>query len=150
MTDADWDLIQAVHVRGSYKVTKSAWDIMLKQGYGRIINTASAAGIYGNFGQTNYAAAKLGLLGFSNSLAIEGGRKNVYCNCIAPLAASKMTETIMPPEMLANLKPEFVVPLVAYLCHESSMENGGLFEAGAGFVSKLRRERSKGIFRVDW
>ena len=150
MTDADWDLIQAVHVRGSYKVTKAAWDLMIKQGYGRIINTASAAGIYGNFGQTNYSAAKLGLLGFSNSLAIEGGRKGVYCNTIAPLAASKMTETIMPPEILQNLKPEFVVPLVAYLCHESSTENGGLFECGAGFVSKLRRERSRGVvFQAD-
>ncbi|KAJ3358914.1 hypothetical protein HDU91_005070 [Kappamyces sp. JEL0680] len=150
MTDADWDIIQAVHVRGSYKVAKAAWEYMTKQGYGRIINTASAAGIYGNFGQTNYSAAKLGLLGFSNSLAIEGARKNVFTNTIAPLAASKMTETIMPPDMLASLKPEFVVPVVAYLCHESCTENGGLFEVGAGFASKLRRERSKGVvFKAD-
>jgi multifunctional beta-oxidation protein len=94
--------------------------------------------------------AKLALLGFSNALAIEGGRKNVFTNTIAPLAASKMTETIMPPEMLASLKPEFVVPVVAYLCHESCKENGGLFEVGAGFASKLRRERSKGaVFKAD-
>lgn len=94
--------------------------------------------------------AKLALLGFSNALAIEGGRKGVFTNTIAPLAASKMTETIMPPEMLASLKPEFVVPVVAYLCHESSKENGGLFEVGAGFASKLRRERSKGVvFKAD-
>jgi multifunctional beta-oxidation protein len=90
------------------------------------------------------------LLGFSNSLAREGQKKNVLTNTIAPLAASKMTETIMPPDMLASLKPEFVVPLVAYLCHESCTENGSLFEVGAGFVSKLRRERSKGVvFKAD-
>ena len=150
MTDAEWDIIQAVHLRGSYKVTHAAWPHLIKQGYGRIINTCSAAGIYGNFGQANYSAAKLGLLGFSNTLAREGGRKNVYCNTIAPLAASKMTETVMPPEILSSLKPEFIVPLVAYLCHESSTENGSLFEAGAGFVAKLRRERSKGVvFKAD-
>ncbi|KAI8915798.1 hypothetical protein EDD86DRAFT_186096 [Gorgonomyces haynaldii] len=150
MTDADWDLVQAVHVRGSYKVAKAAWEHMTKQGYGRIINTASAAGIYGNFGQANYSAAKLALFGFSNSLAREGAKKNVYTNTIAPLAASKMTETIMPPEILASLKPEFVVPLVAYLCHDSSKENGSIFEVGAGFVAKLRWERSKGVvFKAD-
>ncbi len=150
MSDAEWDLVLAVHLKGSYNVTKAAWDHMLKQGFGRIINTASAAGIYGNFGQANYSAAKLALLGFSNSLAMEGAKKNVFCNTIAPLAASKMTETIMPPDILASLKPEFVVPLVAYLCHETCSENGSLFEVGAGFVSKLRRERSKGaLFRAD-
>ncbi|KAI8901668.1 hypothetical protein BC833DRAFT_617445 [Globomyces pollinis-pini] len=150
MTDADWDIIQAVHVRGSYKVAKAAWEHMTKQGFGRIINTASAAGIYGNFGQANYSAAKLALFGFSNTLAKEGGRKNVYTNTIAPLAASKMTETIMPAEILASLKPDFVVPLVAYLCHETCKENGSIFEVGAGFVSKLRWERSKGVvFKAD-
>ncbi|KAJ3126449.1 hypothetical protein HK098_007501 [Nowakowskiella sp. JEL0407] len=150
MTDDDWDLVHKVHVKGSYKVTKAAWDYMLQQGYGRIINTASAAGIYGNFGQANYSSAKLALQGFTMTIAREGMKKNVRCNCIAPLAASRMTETIMPPEMLAALKPEFVVPLVAYLCHESTLETGSLFEIGAGFVSKLRRERTKGvIFKSD-
>lgn len=150
MTDAEWDLVQAVHVRGSYKVAKAAWDHMIKQGYGRIINTASAAGIYGNFGQANYSTAKLSLFGLSNALAREGARKNVLTNTIAPLAASKMTETVMPPDMLASLKPEFIVPLVAFLCHESSTENGSIFELGAGFVAKLRWERSKGaVFKAD-
>ncbi|KAI8588220.1 peroxisomal hydratase-dehydrogenase-epimerase [Geranomyces variabilis] len=150
MTDADWDLIQTVHVRGSYKVAKAAWAHMQKQGYGRIINTASAAGIYGNFGQANYAAAKLALFGFSNTLAREGEKKNIRVNTIAPLAASRMTETVMPPDMLAALKPEFVVPLVAYLVHESTEETGSIFEVGAGFVAKLRWERSKGaVFKAD-
>lgn len=150
MTDHDWDFVNGVHLFGSYKVTKAAWDLMLKQGYGRVINTASAAGIYGNFGQANYSAAKLALHGFSMSLAREGQKKNVLVNTIAPLAGSRMTETVMPPEVLAALKPEFVAPLVAYLCHESSTENGSLFEVGAGFVAKLRRERSKGaVFKAD-
>ncbi|KND01081.1 uncharacterized protein SPPG_04173 [Spizellomyces punctatus DAOM BR117] len=150
MTDADWDLVHRVHVRGSYKVAKAAWPHMQKQGFGRIINTASAAGIYGNFGQANYAAAKLALFGFSNTLAREGEKKNIRVNTIAPLAASRMTETVMPPEILAALKPEFVVPLVAYLCHESTEETGSIFEVGAGFVSKLRWERSPGaVFKAD-
>jgi multifunctional beta-oxidation protein len=84
------------------------------------------------------------------TLAREGAKKNIHANTIAPLAASRMTETVMPPEILEALKPDFVVPLVAYLCHESTEENGGLFEVGAGFVSKLRWERSKGaVFKAD-
>jgi (3R)-3-hydroxyacyl-CoA dehydrogenase / 3a,7a,12a-trihydroxy-5b-cholest-24-enoyl-CoA hydratase / enoyl-CoA hydratase 2 len=149
MTDADWDLIMKVHVQGAYKVTRAAFPYMRDQGYGRIIMTASAAGIYGNFGQTNYALAKLGLVGFSNTLAIEGGKKNVHCNTIAPIAGSRMTETVLPPELIEALKPELVSPLVAYLCHESCEENGGLFEVGGGFFAKLRWERTKGeMFRL--
>ncbi|KAI7870137.1 hypothetical protein BDF14DRAFT_1774985 [Spinellus fusiger] len=150
MTDADWDIIQAVHLKGSYAVTKAAWPIMKKQKYGRIIMTASAAGIYGNFGQANYSAAKLALAGFSNTLAIEGAKDNIHCNTIAPMAASRMTETVMPPEILASLKPEFVTPVVGYLCHHNTKETGGLYEAGGGFVSKLRWERSEGaVFKAD-
>ncbi|KAI8845938.1 hypothetical protein BJ741DRAFT_586199 [Chytriomyces cf. hyalinus JEL632] len=150
MTDEDWDLIQRVHLRGSYKVAKAAWEHFQKQGYGRIINTSSAAGIYGNFGQANYSAAKLALHGFTQTLAREGAKKNIHCNSIAPIAASRMTETVFPPELLAHLNPSFIVPVVAYLCHESCAENGSLFELGAGFVSKLRWERSKGVvFKAD-
>ncbi|KAI9205184.1 uncharacterized protein BJ171DRAFT_84467 [Polychytrium aggregatum] len=150
MSDAEWDSVHAVHVRGSYKVTKAAWDHFVKQKYGRVINTASAAGIYGNFGQANYSSAKLALHGFTMTLAREGARNNIHVNTIAPLAASRMTETVMPPEILNSLKPEYIVPLVAYLCHESTAENGGIFELGAGFVSKLRRERSRGVvFKAD-
>ncbi|KAJ3227846.1 bifunctional hydroxyacyl-CoA dehydrogenase/enoyl-CoA hydratase fox2 [Chytriomyces hyalinus] len=150
MTDEDWDLIQKVHLRGSYKVAKAAWEHFQKQGYGRIINTSSAAGIYGNFGQANYSAAKLALHGFTQTLAREGAKKNIHCNSIAPIAASRMTETVFPPELLAHLNPSFIVPVVAYLCHESCEENGSLFELGAGFVSKLRWERSKGVvFKAD-
>jgi (3R)-3-hydroxyacyl-CoA dehydrogenase / 3a,7a,12a-trihydroxy-5b-cholest-24-enoyl-CoA hydratase / enoyl-CoA hydratase 2 len=144
MTKEDWDLIFKVHVEGAFACTHAAWPYMREQNYGRVIFTSSAAGLYGNFGQVNYSAAKLGLVGFSNSLALEGAKKNIFSNAIAPVAASRMTETILPPEVLANLKPEYVTPLVAYLSHESSTENGGIFEVGAGFFGKLRWERSTG------
>ena len=144
MSDSDWDLIYQVHVLGAHKVTHAAWNLMREQGYGRIVNTASAAGIYGNFGQVNYAMAKLGIVGFTNSLAIEGGKKNVHANVIAPIAGSRMTETVLPKDVCDALKPEYVSPLVLWLCHESCEENGGLFEVGGGFYGKLRWERAAG------
>ena len=145
MTDEDWDLIYRVHALGAYRVTRAAWPIMLEQGYGRIINTASAAGIYGNFGQANYSFAKRGLIGLTNTLAIEGGRKGIKANVIAPVAGSRLTETILPQEVTEALKPEFVTPLVVKLCSEQCEENGSLFEVGAGWISKLRWERSQGV-----
>nr|XP_061804407.1 peroxisomal multifunctional enzyme type 2-like isoform X1 [Nerophis lumbriciformis]XP_061804408.1 peroxisomal multifunctional enzyme type 2-like isoform X1 [Nerophis lumbriciformis] len=117
---------------------------MKNQKFGRIIMTASAAGIYGNFGQANYSAAKLGLLGLSNTLAIEGRKYNIHCNTIAPVAGSRLTETVMPPDLVAALKPEYVAPMVLWLCHEQCQENGGLFEVGAGWIGKLRWERTQG------
>jgi NAD(P)-dependent dehydrogenase (short-subunit alcohol dehydrogenase family)/acyl dehydratase len=144
MKDQDWDLIYDVHLKGSYKTTKAAWEHMKEQKYGRIIMVTSAAGLYGNFGQTNYSAMKLALVGFANSLAIEGAKLGIKANTIAPLAGSRMTETIMPPDFVKALKPEFVTPLVAFLCHESCDQSGGVFEIGAGWVSKVRWQRTKG------
>ena len=150
MTQEDWDLIYRVHVLGSFRVTHAAWNHMRDAGYGRVVMTASAAGIYGNFGQANYSMAKLGLFGFGQTLAIEGGKKNVHVNTIAPIAGSRMTETVLPPDLVAALKPEYVSPLVAWLCHESCEENGGLFEVGGGYVGKLRWERAQGaLFRLS-
>ncbi|ORY00487.1 NAD(P)-binding protein [Basidiobolus meristosporus CBS 931.73] len=150
MTDADWDMIQNVHVRGVYKITKACWDIFRKQKFGRIIMTSSAAGIYGNFGQANYSAAKLATAMFGFTLAREGVKYNIHTNVIAPIAASRMTETVMPPELLEKLSPDYITPVVGYLCHESTQENGGLFELGAGFVAKLRWEASFGnVFKPD-
>ncbi|XP_078070733.1 peroxisomal multifunctional enzyme type 2 isoform X1 [Mustelus asterias] len=143
-SDLDWDLIQRVHLRGSFKVTRAAWNHMRNQKYGRIIMTASSSGIYGNFGQANYGAAKLGLVGLSNTLAIEGQKYNIQCNTIAPTAGSRLTQTVLPQELLDALKPEFVAPLVVWLCHESCQENGSLFEVGAGWIGKLRWERTLG------
>ncbi|KAG5764379.1 hypothetical protein H9Q72_007551 [Fusarium xylarioides] len=146
MKDEDWDLIYKVHIKGSYKCARAAWPHFRKQKYGRVINTASAAGLFGNFGQTNYSAAKLAMVGFTETLAKEGIKYGILANVIAPVAASRMTETIMPPDVLANLKPEWVVPLVAVLVHRNNTEEtGGIFEVGGGHVAKLRWERSSGL-----
>ncbi len=144
LTQDDWDLVYRVHVLGSFRVSHAAWNHMRDAGYGRIIFTASAAGIYGNFGQANYSMAKLGLVGLSNTLAIEGKKRGVLVNTIAPIAGSRLTETVLPKELTDALKPEYVSPLVAYLAHESCTETGGLFEVGGGFVSKLRWQRTEG------
>ena len=144
MTLEDWNLIQNVHLYGSFRVAHAAWPVLREKGYGRVIFTASAAGIYGNFGQANYAAAKLGIYGLANALAIEGRSRGIHVNTIAPIASSRLTETIMDPAMLQALKPQFVDPLVTWLCHDSCGETGGLFEVGASYVSKLRWERSRG------
>ncbi len=144
MSEDDWNLILKVHVNGAYKCTAAVWNIMRDQGYGRIIMTASAAGIYGNFGQANYALAKLGLVGFGNTLALEGKKKNVHVNVIAPIAGSRLTETVLPKELIDALKPEYVSPLAAWLVHEDCKETGGLFEVGGGFIGKLRWERTEG------
>ncbi len=144
MTDEDWDLVQRVHLNGAYSVTKAAWPIMQEQSYGRLIFTSSAAGIYGNFGQVNYSAQKLALFGMAQTLALEGAKYNIRANCIAPVAGSRMTETILPPQAVEALKPEAVTALVVYLCSRECQENGGIFETGAGWTSKLRWERSKG------
>lgn len=146
MTDEDWDLVYRVHVLGAYKVTRAAWSHLRDQQFGRIVMTSSASGIYGNFGQANYAMAKLGLYGFAQTLALEGKKYNITANAIAPLAGSRMTETILAPELVEALKPELVSPLVAYLCHEKTTETGGLFEVGAGWIARLRWERTQGAF----
>ncbi len=149
MSQDDWDLIYRVHVLGAFRVTKAAWDHMREAGYGRIIFTASAAGIYGNFGQANYAMAKLGLHGFAQTLALEGKKKNIHANTIAPIAGSRLTETVLPKDITDALKPEYVSPLVAWLAHESCEENGGLFEVGGGLFAKLRWERTEGkVFKL--
>ncbi|MFZ3194292.1 MAG: SDR family NAD(P)-dependent oxidoreductase [Moraxellaceae bacterium] len=144
MTEAEWDIILRVHLNGSMSVSHAAWPIMRAKNYGRIIMTTSAAGIYGNFGQANYCAAKLGILGLANCLAEEGRSKNIHVNTIAPLAASRLTEALLPPDVLALLSPEAVSPLVAWLCHEDCTETKGLFEVGAGYIGKLRWQRAEG------
>jgi 3-hydroxyacyl-CoA dehydrogenase/3a,7a,12a-trihydroxy-5b-cholest-24-enoyl-CoA hydratase len=144
MTDQDWTLLQNIHLNGTCAVTQAAWPVLRDKGYGRVIMTTSAAGIYGNFGQANYAAAKLGILGLANALAEEGRTKNIHVNTIAPIAASRMTETVFPKELLDRLRPEAVSPLVGWLAHELCTETKGLFEVGAGYMAKLRWERTNG------
>lgn len=145
MKELDWDLIMKVHLKGAYSVTRAAWNIMREKKYGRIVNTGSSAGIYGSFGQVNYATAKLGLWGFSSSLAKEGEKRNIRTNCIAPLAGTRMTATVMPAEVVEALKPEYVAPFVAFLASDQCEENGSLFEVGAGYIAKQRWQRSAGV-----
>jgi len=150
MKEVDWDLIMKVHMKGAYSVTRAAWNIMREKKYGRVINTGSASGIYGSFGQSNYAAAKLGIHGFTQSLAKEGAKRNIMVNTVAPLAGTRMTATVMPPDVVNALKPEFVAPFIAYMCHDSCQENGSLFEVGAGYIAKQRWNRSAGhLFDVN-
>jgi multifunctional beta-oxidation protein len=146
MKDVDWDLIIAVHLTGTYKTTRAAWPFFRKQRYGRIITTSSSSGMYGNFGQSNYAAAKMAIIGFTETLAKEGQKYNILANVLAPGAASRMTQTVMPPEALESRKPDWVVPIVAVLAHQSNTsETGSIFEAAAGHFSKIRWQRSGGL-----
>ncbi|WP_371230595.1 SDR family oxidoreductase [Pseudomonas sp. QE6] len=145
MEDADWDLVYRVHVEGAYKVTRAAWPFMREQGYGRVIFTSSTSGIYGNFGQSNYGMAKLGLYGLTRNLAIEGRKNNILVNAIAPTGGTRMTEGLIPPQVFEQLKPELVSPLVVYLGSEACQETSGLFEVGGGWIGKVRWERSLGV-----
>ena len=144
MDDADWDLVYKVHVEGAYKVTRAAWPHMREQNYGRVIFTASTSGIYGNFGQSNYGMAKLGLYGLTRTLAIEGRKNNILVNAIAPTGGTRMTEGLIPPQVFEQLKPELVSPLVVYLASQACAETSGLFEVGGGWIGKTRWERSLG------
>jgi len=146
MTDEDWDLIYRVHLLGSYRVTRAAWPHMRAAAYGRIVFTTSVAGLYGNFGQANYAAAKLGLVGLAQTLAWEGATRNIHVNAIAPTAGSRLTATVLPPEVTEAMKPEYVTPVVILLTHEDSTVSGKLFEVGGGWVSQTRWEQARGVF----
>jgi len=136
MTEDNWQAVLAVHLHGAYNVTKPAFEIMKNKGYGRIIFTASAAGLYGNFGQTNYSAAKLALTGLMNSLKLEGGKYDVKVNTVAPLAASRLTEDVMPPDLFAKLQPEFVSPMTLLLCSEECPVSGHIYNVGAGCFNR--------------
>jgi NAD(P)-dependent dehydrogenase (short-subunit alcohol dehydrogenase family) len=125
-----------VHLKGAFHVTQPAWVHMREQGYGRVVNTSSGAGIFGNFGQTNYGAAKMGLVGFTRVLAVEGARNNIKANAIAPVAKTRMTEEILGPAA-DQLGPEFITPVVAYLAHEECAVSGEVFSCGGGRVARV-------------
>ncbi|HVP04220.1 MAG TPA: SDR family oxidoreductase [Dehalococcoidia bacterium] len=144
ITEEDWDKIFAVHVKGSFDVIQPAFRIMRQNNYGRIIVTTSNAGLYGNFGQANYSSAKTALLGFASTLELEGAKYNIKANVIAPVAASRLTEDVMPPAVLEKLKPEYVSPMVCYLCSEECQVSGNIFTAGGGYYGRAAIVEGKG------
>ena len=144
LEEQDWDKIFAVHVKGSFDVIQPAFRLMRQQKYGRIIVTTSNAGLYGNFGQANYSSAKTALLGLASTLELEGAKYNIKANVIAPVAASRLTEDVMPPAVLERLLPEYVSPVVAYLCSEECQVSGNIFTAGGGYVGRAAIVESKG------
>lgn len=146
MTVEDWDQVCNIHLRGSFLITKFCWPIMRQQEYGRIIMTSSTSGLYGNFGQANYAAAKMGLIGLSNTLAIEGKKANIHCNTVVPMAVSRMTHDILPEELSQRLDPAYVAPLVAWLCHKECEESGAIYEAAGKWFGRHSLQRGTGKY----
>jgi NAD(P)-dependent dehydrogenase (short-subunit alcohol dehydrogenase family) len=145
MSTEDIDLVLAVHLRGTFLPVKAAWDIMKAQNYGRIVVTTSSTGLYGNFGQANYGAAKLGVVGMMNTLKIEGAKNDIKINTVCPIAATRMTEDIMNEQMLSALKPEYVTPGVINLVKEDA-PTGMILSAGAGAFSMARIVETAGVF----
>jgi NAD(P)-dependent dehydrogenase (short-subunit alcohol dehydrogenase family) len=145
MTVEDFELVLNVHLMGTMKPTKAVWEIMKAQNYGRIVVTTSSSGLYGNFGQSNYGAAKLGIIGFMNTIKLEGQKNNIHINAISPVAATRMTEGLMPPEVLEKLKPEYVTPGVVYLVSEEA-PTGAILTAGAGVFALSRIIETEGVY----
>lgn len=136
MTPEEYEAVINVHLYGTVWCSMAAWPVMQSQGYGRIINTASAAGLFGNFGQTNYGAAKAGIAGFSLTLAQEGAKANIRTNVIAPSARTRMTEGLLGP-LAEKLDPKYVTPVVMYLAHRECEVNGEIYSCGGGRVGRI-------------
>jgi NAD(P)-dependent dehydrogenase (short-subunit alcohol dehydrogenase family) len=140
-----WDAVLAVHLRGAVCVTQPAWRRMREQRYGRIVNTSSASGLFGNFGQANYGAAKMGLVGLTKTPAIEGERDGITVNAVAPMARTRMTEHLLGT-LAERLDPSLVSPLVAYLVHEDCPVSGEVFSCGGGRVARVFVGTTPGMF----
>ena len=145
MDMADFELVVNVHLMGTVKPVKAVWEIMKEQNYGRIVVTTSSSGMYGNFGQSNYGAAKLGIIGFMNTIKLEGQKNNIHINAISPVAATRMTENLMPAPVLEKLKPEYVTPGVVYLASEEA-PTGAILTAGAGAFALSRIYETEGVY----
>ena len=144
VTLEDFDLVMDVHFQGSLNCTHTVFPIMREQEYGRIIFTSSSSGVFGNFGQTNYGAAKMAMVGLMNTLKIEGQNKNVYTNSITPVAYTRMTEGLIPEDFGKNLQPEYVTPAVIYLASEHA-PNGAIMAAGAGVFTRIFTHETMGV-----
>ena len=148
MTSEFVDPVIDVHLKGAFNVTRPAWIHMREQGYGRVISTSSAAGIFGNFGQANYGAAKMGLVGFMRVLAVEGAKYNIKSNVIAPLALTRMTENLMGA-IGDKLDPSLVTPIVAWLAHEDCDVSGEIYSVGGGRVARVFIGETPGYFNAN-
>jgi NAD(P)-dependent dehydrogenase (short-subunit alcohol dehydrogenase family) len=146
---ADFDAVVRVHLAGAAYCTHAAWPVMAAKKYGRIIMTLSNSGLYGNFGQANYAAAKAGLIGLMNTLKIEGMRNNILVNAVAPMAATRMTEATMTPEVIARFRPEYPAAVVAYMCSEAFTESGTIISCAGGHYSAVRIMSALGAQLVE-
>jgi NAD(P)-dependent dehydrogenase (short-subunit alcohol dehydrogenase family) len=145
MEIGDFELVLDIHLMGTVKPVKAVWDGMREQNYGRIVVTTSSTGLYGNFGQSNYGAAKAGLVGLMNTLKLEGQKNNVHVNAISPVAATRMTEGLLPAELMAALAPERVTAGVIYLCSEDA-PTGAILTAGAGGFALARIVETEGAY----
>ncbi|MBC7594028.1 MAG: SDR family NAD(P)-dependent oxidoreductase [Kineosporiaceae bacterium] len=137
--------VMAVHLDGAFHVSKAAWPHLVKQGSGRIVMTSSGSGLYGNIGQANYGAAKMGLVGLMRVLALEGARSGIQVNAIAPLARSQMTEGVLPEEILERLSPEWVSPLVAWLASDECVDSGHIYSVAGGYYARVAVVEGPGI-----
>ena len=145
ITEQDWDIIMDVHMKGTYAVLHHVWPVFRQQGYGRVVLTSSSSGIWGNFGQANYGAAKSANLGLMNVLKQEGLKYNVTVNSLMPGAGTRLTATVMDEERLEQMKPEFVTPAVVYMCSEENKDSGMMIEAGAGNFNRAVMVKAPGI-----
>ncbi|MCH9641194.1 MAG: SDR family NAD(P)-dependent oxidoreductase [Actinomycetia bacterium] len=145
MEFGSWDSVIKVHLYGGYNVIRAAWPHFRENGFGRVVVATSTSGLFGNFGQANYGAAKMGLVGMINTLAQEGAKYDIKANAVAPIAATRMTQDILPPEVFEKLTPEYVAPVVAYLCTEELSDTASVFIVGGGKVQRVALFQNSGV-----
>lgn len=150
MSEEQWDLVLAVHLKGCYTVLRAAWPVFRQQAYGRVVMATSGSGIWGNFGQANYGAAKAGMVGFMNVLKLEGEKYNVMVNCMGPGAATRMTQGLpnagqAAPDRDVIMSPDHVAPVVTYLCSKENTESGLILEASGGNYRRAQFVQTNGV-----